>query len=132
MIAQAPTFMLLLIAFFALAACEFEREGTQALPMQFLAAKTEMVSNDMVDVSVSVARPRPGALKAYADCVGSQYARIRGMKYARRVTSSRTGFSDVLTDKVTFLISPVRPAGDFVLDADEIIVKCKRVGVPTF
>jgi len=113
-----------------LAACEGPNSYKQPA-MQFLGAKTQLIANDMVDVTVSTARPVEGSMKAYADCVGSQYALIRGMKYARRVTSERAGQGDVLTDKVTFLISPVAPSGDFVLNANEVVAKCKRAGVPT-
>ena len=131
MIAQAPLLATTMaIALLFLAACEGPTVTTAPV-MQFLGAKTKLVATDMVDVTVSAARPRKGGMKAYADCVGSQYALIRGMGYARRVTSERTGQGDVLTDKVTFLISPVAPAGDFVLNAGEVVSKCKRAGVPT-
>lgn len=113
-----------------LAACEGP-DTDDAPPMRFIGAKTQLVADDLVDVSVTIARPREGSMKAYGDCVGAQYALIRGMQYARRVTSQRTGQSDFLTDKVTFLISPVAPAGDFVLNASEVVSKCKRAGVPT-
>lgn len=131
MISYAPIFAVTLTcALMFLAACEGPTVKTDP-PMEFLGAQTRLVANDMVDVTVSAARPRKGAMKAYADCVGSQYALIRGMPYARRVTAQRSGQSDVLTDKVTFLISPVAPGGDFVLNAGEVVSKCKRAGVPT-
>lgn len=131
MIEHAPYLAVVLsLALMALAACEGPDTATDP-KMQFLGAQTDLIANDMVDVTVSAARPREGAMKAYADCVGSQYALIRGMGYARRVTSQRNGQGDVLTDKVTFLISPVAPAGDFVLNASEVVSKCKRAGVPT-
>ncbi len=114
----------------ALSACEGPDTATDP-QMRFLGAKTDLIAADLVDVTVSAARPREGAMQAYADCVGSQYALIRGMAYARRVTSQRSGQADVLTDKVTFLISPVAPQGDFVLNASEVVSKCKRAGVPT-
>jgi len=69
-----------------LAACEGPTTEN-APPMRFLGAKTRLVANDLVDVTVSAARPREGAMKAYADCVGSQYALIRGMDYARRLVN---------------------------------------------
>lgn len=133
MISQAPLIAAFFsLAFLVLASCEFEREGEQAVPQQFMGAETKLVAVDLVDVTVSIARPRPGALQAYADCVGSQYTLIRGMPYARRVSSDRTGLGDVLTDKVTFLLSPVAPRGNFVLNAREVVAKCKSAGVPTF
>ncbi len=132
MIANAPIILASLMAvLFVLAACEGPRVET-APAMRFMGASTTLVSKDMVDVSVSVARPVKGAMQAYADCVGSQYALIRGMSYARRVTSERSGLGDVLTDKVTYLISPIAPSGDFVLEANEVVAKCKRGSVPTF
>lgn len=132
MIANAPIFFASIMALLLfLAACEGPRVDT-APPMQFMGASTTLVSEDMVDVSVSVARPIEGAMQAYADCVGSQYALIRGMPYARRVTAERNGLGDVLTDKVTYLISPIAPGGDFVLKANEVVAKCKRGRVPTF
>ena len=131
MLANAPFLPVLLgLALFAIMACEGPMSKA-APPMQFLGAKTELIAVDMVDITVSAARPTKGAMKAYADCVGSQYAAIRGMNYARRVTSSRTGQGDILTDKVTFLISSVAPSGDFVLNANQVVSKCKRAGVPT-
>ncbi len=131
MIENAPYVTAILsLALLTLAACEGPASKTQP-PMRFLGTKTELLSADMVDITVSAVRPREGAMKAYADCVGSQYAVIRGMDYARRVASTRTGQGDVLTDKVTFLISPVAPTGDFVLNASEVVSKCKRAGVPT-
>jgi len=130
-ITQAPLLAsLFAVALLFLAACEGPTVDTAPL-MRFLGAKTQLVGQDMVEVTVSAARPRKGAMQAYADCVGSRYALNRGVGYARRVTSERVGQGDVLTDKVTFLISPVAPSGDFVLNAGEVVSKCKRAGVPT-
>lgn len=132
MVAHAPIFAATLtVALLFLAACEGPTVKT-APPMQFMGAQTRLVADDLVDVTVSVARPRDDVMRAYADCVGSQYTLIRGMPYARRVSADRTGMGDVLTDKVTYLLSPVPPAGDFVLNAGEVVAKCKRAGVPTF
>lgn len=116
-----------------LSACEFSREGPQELPQQFLGADTKLLAHDLVEINVTVLRPRPGALMAYADCVGSQYALIRGMDYARRVTLStwRTGMADAVGQKVTYLISPLRPDGQFVLTARQVVDKCKANGIPT-
>lgn len=131
MIANAPIIAAFLTAtFVVLAACEGPTVTT-APAMRFLGAQTKLVADDLVAVTVSAARPRKGGMQAYADCVGSQYALIRGMNFARRVTSERAGQGDVLTDKVTFLISPVAPSGDFVLNASEVVKKCKDSGVPT-
>ena len=129
---EPPLFHAVLLgcAWVLLSACEGPDTAT-APEMRFLGAQTRLVANDMVDVTVSAARPRQGAMKAYADCVGSQYAVIRGMDYARKVASLRSGQGDVLTDKVTYLISSVAPSGEFVLNAKDVVAKCNRAGVPT-
>ncbi len=129
---EQPIFMALALGslWLVLSACEGPNTVTQP-QMRFLGAQTRLIANDMVDVTVSAARPRQGAMKAYADCVGSQYAIIRGMDYARKVTSLRSGNGDVLTDKVTYLISEIPPSGEFVLNAKDVVAKCNRAGVPT-
>ena len=132
MIANAPIIVAsLAMALMLLSACEGPTVR-KAPPMQFLGASTQLVAVDIVDVTVSIARPTTGAMQAYSDCVGSQYALIRGMAFARRISSETSGLGDVLTDKVSYLISPIAPSGDFVLNANEVVSKCKRAGVPTF
>lgn len=116
-----------------LAACEFERDPGQALPQIFAGAETKLLANDLVEVSATVLRPRPGSLRAYTDCVASQYTLIRGMAYARRVISSenRSGLADAVRERTTYLISPLRPDGPFVLTATEVVAKCRAAGIPT-
>lgn len=116
-----------------LAACEFEREGEQALPQQFAGADTTLFAHDIVEVEVTVLRPRPGALLAYADCVGSQFGEQRGQLYARRIKSLNIpkGMGDAVGLKVTYLLSHIRPAGRLVLTSSEVLAKCKKNGIPT-
>ncbi len=116
-----------------LAACEFQREGEQVLPQQFLGADTTLFAHDLVEVNVTVLRPRHGALLAYADCVASRFGETRGQLYARRIKSINLpkGMADALGLKVTYLLSPLRPQGKFVLTSKEVLAKCEKNGIPT-
>ena len=123
---------LLFLAGFALAACEFERKGRQALPMAFLGVETELTALDIVEITVAVARPRPGALEAYADCAGAQYAVIRGLEFARPIARfpERSGFADVVVEKTSFLLTDLPPTTT-AKRAPEIVADCKARNIPT-
>lgn len=120
------------LALLALTACEFEREGTQVLPQSFLGAETKLQAEDIVEITVTVARPRPGALQAYSDCVGAQYTLIRGMTYLRRITTfpDVSGLADVLREKTTYLLAN-EPPSDTALTAAQIVATCKANQIPT-
>lgn len=127
-----PVAPMLPLALLALSGCEFEREGTQALPQSFLGAETKLQAEDIVEITVTVARPRPGALQAYSDCVGAQYTLIRGMTYARRITTfpDISGLADVLREKTTYLLAN-DPPSDTALTAAQIVATCKANQIPT-
>ncbi len=99
--------------------------------MQFLEARTTLIGGDMFEVNASVLNPVEGAFTAYADCVAAQYTLIRGNAYLRRVTTKVDGLGDVVVENTTYLLSPVAPKGDFVLNARQIVDKCKANNVPT-
>lgn len=123
----------ILAALMALPACEFEREGQQALPQVFVGSEAKLLAMDMVEMYVSVSRPRPGAMQAYSDCVAAQYALIRGLNYARRVASfpvDRAGLADIVTERTTYLLSDIAPSGAS-LNAAEIVADCREAGIPT-
>ena len=121
------------VGLMVLSACEFEREGEQVLEQEFIGAQTTLFAYDLVEVNVTVLRPRPGALLAYADCVATAFGKSRGQLFARRIKSARlpTGMADAVGQKVMYLITPVRPEGRFVLTSDEVLEKCKSNGIPT-
>ena len=123
-----------LLAFLALAGCEWEREGTQVLPQVFLASETRLLAMDMVEIRVTVARPRPGALAAYSDCVGAQYALIRGLNYARRVAAipmlTRQGMADVVSERTTYLLTDF-PSSGSAPNAAKIVADCQANDIPT-
>lgn len=121
------------ICLVTLAACEFEREGRQVLPQQFIGSDKTLIAHDLVEVQVTVLRPRPGALLAYADCVASAFGADRGQLYARRVKSITMpkGFADAVGLKVTYLLSHLKPEGKVVLTSKQVLAKCKKNGIPT-
>ena len=120
--------------FLALGACEFERPGRQVLPQAFIGAQTNTIASDLVEVTVTVARPRPGAIAAYSDCVAAGYALIRGVKYARRVAAfplaTHRGKADMVSEKTTYLVTDLKPAFTS-LTASDVIGGCRKAGVPT-
>ena len=123
---------LLVIAPLMPGACEFDRVGKQALPQAFIGSETRLTAIDIVEITVSVARPRPGALEAYGDCVGAQYALIRGVEYARPITrfSARSGNADILVETTSYLLSDLAPTGT-ALRADQIVADCRSRNIPT-
>lgn len=118
----------------ALGACEYERAGTQVLPQAFLGSEVKLLAEDLVEITVSVARPREGALVAYSDCVGAGYALIRGLKYARRVAGfplvTQRGMADVVRERWTYLVTDLEPAVR-ALTAEEIAGNCRSANIPT-
>lgn len=123
--------VLTMAAVVLLSACAQRIGSSVSDPVTFMGAKTRLIARDMVQVTASVAHPVAGAATAYADCVAAQYALIRGMSHASRVTSTTTGQADIVSEKTTYLVSSVAPDGKNVLNAQEIVTRCKANNVPT-
>ena len=125
---------IIIAACLMLAGCEYERQGTQVLPQAFLGSETRLIAVDLVEISVTVARPRPGAMAAYSDCVAAGYALIRGLTYARRVAgfplAGQRGMADVVREKTTYLVTDLEPAVS-ALTAEEIARDCRAANIPT-
>ena len=125
---------LIIAAALLLWGCEYEREGTQVLPQAFLGSQTKLLAVDLVEITVTVARPRPGALMAYSDCVGAGYALIRGLKYARRVAgfplATQRGMADVVRERWTYLVTDIEPSVP-ALTASQIAGDCRSANIPT-
>lgn len=114
-----------------LAACAQRLTAPATEPMVYLAAETRLVARDIVDITTSIAHPIAGANAAYGDCVAAQYALIRGLSHVSRLTTEQTGQGDIVSEKTSFLLSSVAPGGKFVLNATEIVEKCKHSRIPT-
>lgn len=127
---RALTFSLIL----SLAACEYERPGRQVLPQAFIGSETTTLASDMIEITVIVARPRPGAIAAYSDCVAAEYALIRGVKYAHRIAAfplaTQRGNADMVREKTTYLVTDLEPAFG-PLTASDVTGECRKAGVPT-
>lgn len=131
-LASSFPFVMLALGFgLVLSACAQRIGSAPKEPMVFIAAQTKLLSNDIVEITASVAHPSFGVPTAYADCVGAQYALIRGMKYASRLTSEQTGHADIVSEKTSYLLSRVAPGGKNVLNATEIVQRCKANQIPT-
>ena len=117
-----------------LSACEYERAGTQVLPQAFLGSEVKLLAVDLVEITVTVARPRPGAMLAYSDCVAAGYALIRGLKYARRVAgfplATQRGKADVVRERWTYLVTDLTPAVP-AQTASRIAGDCRSANIPT-
>ena len=118
------------LALLTLGACTQSAKGGSG-PMSFLEAKVTVLNYDMIEVNASVLNPVEGANRAYSDCAAARFALTRLNPYVRRVTSKLLGHGDIVTEKTTYLLSPVAPAGDYVLNASQIVDKCNKGGVPT-
>lgn len=117
-----------------LTACEYQRQGTQVLPQAFMGSEVKLLAVDLAQITVSVARPRPGAMAAYSDCVAAGYALIRGLKYARRVAgfplATQRGMADVVRERWTYLVTDLTPAVP-APTAEEIAGNCRSANIPT-
>ncbi len=127
-----PVFLIALLVAMAavLSACTQTMRngiGTSA----FLEARIEVLRYDMIEVQASVLNPEKGATTAYADCAAAQFALSRLNDFLRRVTTEFTGHGDLIIEKTTYLLTPVEPRGEFVLNAQEILAKCRSANVPT-
>lgn len=120
---------LAMVALMWLGACtQTARNGIG--PSQFLEARVDVLAYDMIEVQASVMNPKKGQNTAYADCVAAQFSLGRQNPYVRRITTKMEGRGDIIIENTTYLLSPVAPGGNFVLNAQQIVDRCRVANVP--
>ncbi len=124
-----PMLSIGLVALLWLGACtQTARNGNG--PSQYLEARVDVMAYDMIEVQASIMNPKKGQTTAYADCVAAQFSLGRKNPYVRRVTTRMDGRGDIIIENTTYLLSPVAPGGNFVLNAQEIVDRCRVANVP--
>lgn len=98
----------------------------------YLGSETRLLDGDLVNFQVKMSgAPGQATMAAYAECVASQYALVRGFGFARHLRTTIAEQAGIWTADTVYTISADLPDGFKTKDAEVVVADCKEQGIPT-
>lgn len=98
---------------------------------EYRGIETDLLDGDLVNFRVEMAGARDtGDVARYAECAVAQYALIRGYGFARHLRTNITEEGGIWHGDAVYTISPEKPRGLMIIDADDVAADCAENGIP--
>lgn len=87
------------------------------------------LTDDLVQVTLDyTGNPDALSVKSLTDCAAAEAVALRGAGFVRHVRTTLTEEAGISRADAVYTVSPTRPAGDFVIDAEAVASDCRDQG----